>query len=425
MTRFADALQLAATVRNLGARDAGLLRCIDVVAFAGREIELLGRCLPYDDGRHRAVIRPDVDRHRAIALRLHFADGRQRLCPATSLCACRCHGLCVVHFDAMSTTTRWCFGPDDDQTVAPDHEMLDDWERQTRIMPQPPENEESIAVPRARRTPSTLQISRQPNWGSQGSDDSDGNSRIDLPDREPARRETGRLTPQRNGELVASEPRRRVAASANTREEMRVEPARNEVIVRQPVRTESTVAPHEERPVRAADPKRVATPVVVNSTHRTVSSSQSPSPRSIAEPRAIPAAPRATVPHAGATSRPVVAQPAATSRPTVPQATGTARPIAVANTTSVGPAATLAAAPVKPAILPPKPVTAPVTPQIVTAPKPVAAPAMVVAAPTKPAAAPATSAPQSVPVPSTSRGVRPAAQQSNVSRPATTRGARR
>ncbi|MEY3015145.1 MAG: hypothetical protein RIT45_3880, partial [Pseudomonadota bacterium] len=351
---------------------------------------------PYDDGRHRAVIRPDVDRHRAIALRLHFADGRQRLCPATSLCACRCHGLCVVHFDAMSTTTRWCFGPDDDQAVAPDHEMLDEWERQTRIMPQPPENEETIADPRARRTTSTLQVSPQPNWGSQGSDDSDGNSRIDLPDREPARRETGRLTPQRNGELVASEPRRRVAASANTREEMRVEPARNEVIVRQPVRTESAV-----------------------------SSSPNPSPRSIAEPRPIPAAPRPTVPHAGVTSRPVVAQPAGTSRPTVPQATGTARPIAAANTTSAGPAATLAAAAVKPAILPPKPVTAPVTPQIVTAPKPVATPAMVVAAPAKPAAAPATSAPQSVPVPGASRGVRPAAQQSNVSRAATTRGARR
>ncbi|MCB9740369.1 MAG: hypothetical protein H6747_13995 [Deltaproteobacteria bacterium] len=161
MAHFADALQLAATVRNLGARDAGLLRCVDVVAFAGREIELLGRCLPYDDGRHRAVIRPDAARHRAIALRLHFADGRARLCPATSLCACRCHGLCVVHFDAMSATTRWCFGPDDDQATVPDEQMLEDWREQAHVAPRvAPE----LAEPEER--PVSPKAGRDPDWGA-------------------------------------------------------------------------------------------------------------------------------------------------------------------------------------------------------------------------------------------------------------------
>ncbi len=112
MTRFADALQLAATVRNLGARDAGLLRCIDVVAFAGREIELLGRCLPYDDGRHRAVIGPDASRHRAIALRLHFADGRTRVSPAAKLEPERRGGIVEVVFDASTATASWDFADD-------------------------------------------------------------------------------------------------------------------------------------------------------------------------------------------------------------------------------------------------------------------------------------------------------------------------
>lgn len=124
---MSSALHLAATLRNLGARDARLLRCVDVVAFAGQEIEVVARCQPFDDGAHRAVLQLDPRRHAALALRLHFHDGRSRLCQATPLCACRCHGLAVVHFDAIDGCGRWCFGPDDDQRTVHTAAMEPHW----------------------------------------------------------------------------------------------------------------------------------------------------------------------------------------------------------------------------------------------------------------------------------------------------------
>lgn len=129
---MATALHLAATLRHLGERDLAQLRRVEVVGFARDEIDVLSPCAPATDGFYRAEVEPDPERHHALALRLWFGDGRTRLCAAAPLCACRCQGVAVVVYDDHGPSTRWDFGPADDQVSVHDAELADLWGSEAR-----------------------------------------------------------------------------------------------------------------------------------------------------------------------------------------------------------------------------------------------------------------------------------------------------